>query len=122
MKKEIVCLCCPRSCCILVDEEKKVVTGNYCAKGKKFAFTEVTCPRRTLTSTIKVMGGTCELVPVKTNTSIDKRLFEEFINKLRSLTVKAPVHLGDTVIENVLGTKVNIVATMDVEEKESEFL
>ena len=50
MTKELVCIVCPRSCRMTItsDGDELVVTGNTCKRGKEFAVSEMTDPRRTV--------------------------------------------------------------------------
>ena len=52
MTKELVCIVCPRSCRMTItsDGDELVVTGNTCKRGKEFAVSEMTDPRRTADS------------------------------------------------------------------------
>ena len=63
--KELTCINCPMGCRITVEmdgEEIISVTGNTCKRGETYARTEVTAPVRTVTTTIKVIGGTSDRV------------------------------------------------------------
>ena len=44
----------------------------------------------------------------------ERKIFD-CIAALRGVTIKAPVHIGDIVLENVAGTGVNIVAAGNVD-------
>ena len=84
MKKEMICIICPRGCHLVVDEEMNV-TGNTCPKGKEYALSELTRPQRIITSTIRVNNRENTVVSVKTDKTIDKsKMFDvmEIINKL----------------------------------------
>jgi len=52
---------------------------------------------------------------VKTEHDIPKDKIFDCIAALRGVTIKAPVHIGDIVLENVAGTGVNIVAAGNVD-------
>ena len=56
-------------------------------------------------------GGRLPVVPVKTSSPIPKEKIFECMTEINKVTLKAPVSIGDVVIEDVLGTGVNIVAT-----------
>lgn len=87
------------------------VTGNTCKRGDAYARSEMTHPVRSLTSTVKVKGGVHPVVPVKSAKPIPKEKMFECMEQINSVTLDAPVKIGDVVIENVLGTGVDIVAT-----------
>jgi CxxC motif-containing protein len=57
MKKEFVCINCPRGCMLTVDTETLEVKGNSCPRGEAYGKAEVTNPVRTVTSTVKIVGG-----------------------------------------------------------------
>ena len=88
-ERELICIGCPMGCPIVVKmEDGKVtsVTGNTCPRGEEYARKEVTDP--TIFDCIAALCG---------------------------VTIKAPVHIGDIVLENVAGTGVNIVAAGNVD-------
>lgn len=114
MIKNIVCVSCPLGCPIEVTMENGEVVsvkGNTCKRGDAYARTEMTAPKRSLTSTIKVSGGKLPVVPVKSSAPLPKELMLECMSEINRVTVKAPVKTGDVVIENILNTGVDIVAT-----------
>jgi CxxC motif-containing protein len=117
MIKEMICINCPRGCHIKVDTEKLTVEGNFCPRGKAYGISEVTDPKRTVTSTALVTGGVIDRVSVKTDKPVSKKRMMEVMGEINKLSLKAPVHIGTVLIPHVLGTDANIVATKTVEEK-----
>ena len=73
-----------------------------------------TAPTRTLTTTVRVSGGTQPLVSVKTAAPIPKELLFDAMKVLRKLTVAAPVALGQVVMEDLCGTGIGVVAGKEV--------
>lgn len=59
------------------------------------------------------------MINVKTERDIPKDKIFECIVALRGVTMKAPIHIGDIILENVADTGVNIVAAGNVEYKEA---
>ena len=121
-RKELICIGCPMGCPIVVEmEDGKVlsVTGNTCPRGESYARKEVTNPTRIVTTTVRVDGGKVPMINVKTERDIPKDKIFECIAALRGVTMKAPVHIGDIILENVAYTGVNIVAAGNVEYKEA---
>lgn len=117
-KRELICIGCPMGCPIVVEmEDGKVlsVAGNTCPRGESYARKEVTNPTRIVTTTVRVDGGKVPMINVKTEQDIPKDKIFECIAALRGVTIKAPVHIGDIILENVAGTGVNIVAAGNVE-------
>ena len=121
-RKELICIGCPMGCPIVVEmEDGKVlsVTGNTCPRGESYARKEVTNPTRIVTTTVRVDGGKVPMSNVKTERDIPKGKIFECIAALRGVTMKAPVHIGDIILENVADTGVNIIAAGNVEYKEA---
>lgn len=116
-QKKITCIVCPLGCEVTVcmDGEKILdISGHSCKRGAIYAETEITDPRRTLTTTMRVQGGTCPLVSVKSAQPIKKGMLFESMKRINETTIKAPVHIGDVLIANICGLDANIVATADV--------
>lgn len=121
-RRELICIGCPMGCPIVVEmEDGKVlsVTGNTCPRGESYARKEVTNPTRIVTTTVRVDGGKVPMINVKTEQDIPKDKIFECIAALRGVTIKAPVHIGDIILENVADTGVNIVAAGNVEYNEA---
>ncbi|MDD2434153.1 MAG: DUF1667 domain-containing protein [Bacilli bacterium] len=111
--KEIICVVCPKGCHILVDDSGKM-SGYTCLRGKKYAEDELVCPKRTLTSTVKIVSSEMVRLPVATNGDIPKALLFEVMQDLAKVEVKAPIHLHDVIIKDVRGTGVDIIATRSI--------
>ena len=117
-ERELICIGCPMGCPIVVKmEDGKVVsvTGNTCPRGDVYARKEVTDPTRIVTTTVRVADGKEPMINVKTEHDNSKDKIFDCIAALRGVTIKAPVHIGDIVLENVAGTGVNIVAAGNVD-------
>jgi len=54
---------------------------------------------------------------VKTDAPVPKGMVDEVLTVIRAAAVKAPVMVGDVLIENVAGTGANVVATRRVTKK-----
>lgn len=119
MKKEFTCICCPLGCQITVMEEngELVVTGNNCPKGEKYVIDEMTNPTRMVTSMVEVNGGDIPVVSVKTKEAIPKDKIDDCIKALKGVRVKAPVKIGDVIVDNVAGMGIPVIATKNVAEK-----
>lgn len=117
---ELICIVCPKGCHLKVDEENGyAVTGNSCEKGAAYGKKELTNPTRVVTSTVRVEGGDKRRVSVKTNRDIPKGKMMEAAALLDSVILTAPVHIGDVVLENILGTGADFVATGMVAENKA---
>ncbi len=117
--RELICIGCPLGCALLVetDEQGAVlsVQGNTCKRGEDYGRREVTAPARTVTSTVRVVGGIEPVAPVRTRTDIPKEKIWDCMEAVRAARVKAPVRLGDVAIANVAGTGVDVIVTKDVD-------
>lgn len=115
--RELICIGCPMGCMMTVPMENGQVTsviGNTCKRGDDYARKEVTNPTRIVTSSVCVTGGVLPVVSVKTREDIPKGKIPEVMKALKAVTVKAPVNIGDVMLENVAGTGVDIIATKPV--------
>ena len=117
-ERKLTCIGCPMGCPLTVvmnGEEVVSVTGNTCKRGDVYARKEVTNPTRIVTSTVRVSGGSIDMVSVKTKEDIPKGKIFECVKALKSVEILAPVHIGDVLVKDVAGTGVDIVATKNVE-------
>lgn len=117
-KRELTCIGCPMGCLVTVEMEGQEilsVTGNTCKRGDIYARKEVTNPTRIVTSTVRIEGGEKERLSVKTMSDVPKDRIRDVMEAINGCTVKAPVHIGDIVIENTAGTGVPVIATRNVE-------
>jgi CxxC motif-containing protein len=114
--KSILCIVCPNGCRIVVEEKADGfdVSGNQCKRGIDFAIAEITNPTRTLTSTVRTSFPGVPVLPVRTAGEIPKGKIRELMNILNTVTVKQPLGIGETVVENILGLGVNIIATSNI--------
>lgn len=110
---ELVCINCPLGCHLTATKngDEIVVTGNNCPRGAKYATDELTCPKRTLTSTVKINNSTLNSLPVITSTQIPKEKMFEVMRALKGVTVEAPVENGQVIIKNVCGLDADIIAS-----------
>ena len=114
---KMICITCPVGCALEVTHEGTTVinvTGNTCKKGIDYAKGELTDPRRMVATTVKVHGGRHPLVPVYTAAPVPKPLIFDLLAALRTVELEAPVHMGEVVLANALGTGVDVVASRDM--------
>ncbi|HEW92248.1 MAG TPA: DUF1667 domain-containing protein [Thermotogaceae bacterium] len=117
MDKKIICIACPIGCEINVHIEKDgkmKIQGNRCKRGESYAKDEILNPKRVLTMSIRVENGEMDLVSVKTDGSIPKKLIPKAIEYLKGVKIRAPIKVGDVIVENLLDTGVKVVATRTV--------
>ncbi len=116
-RTEMTCIVCPNGCRMVVREGpdgRPVVTGAECPKGITHAFEELGNPLRVLTSTVRVIGGICRVVPVRTAAPVPKRRIPECMEAIKTLVVEAPVVRGGVVVEDLAATGVPLIATWTV--------
>jgi CxxC motif-containing protein len=112
-KREFVCIVCPVGCSLIIDGEGESprVSGNQCKRGEVYGKQEYLRPMRMVTSSVAVDGGAQPLCSVKTEREIDKAKIFEAIEAIRSMRVRAPVEIGQTIAQDIAGTGVRLIAT-----------
>lgn len=116
-RKELICIGCPMGCPLtvtLADGAVCQVEGNTCPRGDAYARKELTNPTRIVTTTVRVQGGRLPVVSVKTAADIPKSSVLACVRALRSVTVQAPVAIGQVVLPDAAGTGVPVIATKSV--------
>ena len=119
-KRELTCIGCPMGCRITVILESGQITevnGYTCKRGEAYARQEVTAHMRSVTTTVRLSEGDGPVVPVKTAGEIPKEKIFDCVLALKSVTVKAPVHIGEKILTEVAGTGIDIIATKSVGRK-----
>ncbi len=118
---DMTCVVCPIGCHlkVTVDENGNFlsVTGNRCPRGEAYAKEEITDPKRVLPTSVKVIGGELPLTSVRTEKAIPKRLIFSAMKVIKSIQVNAPVKRGQIILENILDTGVNVIATRTVKKQ-----
>ncbi len=110
--KNLTCIVCPLGCPITAQMDGNniiSISGSSCRRGEAYARAELTDPRRTLTTTMRIEGA--GLVPVKSSGALPKALLRDSMDIINVARAKAPVMPGDVLIANILSTGVDIVAT-----------
>ena len=117
--RNLICVSCPRGCPVTVtmDDNGNIVevTGNTCKRGDTYARAEVTHPERMLATTARVTGGSAYVVPCKTTVPIPKDMLFDAMKVINEASIPAPVKIGDVIINNILDTGADIVATNNVD-------
>lgn len=122
MKKKMICISCPMGCRLIVTDDVKEesgykVEGNMCPRGKAYGIKEMTNPTRMVPSTVKIRNGILSRLPVKTSEGVPKDMIFKCMDEINKVEVEAPIKVGDVIIENILGTGVNIVSTRTMKMK-----
>jgi CxxC motif-containing protein len=114
--KDIRCIVCPTGCLVHVENVngELIIEGHSCKRGEEYAREEFIAPKRILTTTMRVEGGFLPLIPVRSEKPIPKDKLEEVLKEIAKSQVKAPIKMGDTLIENVLELQINIIASRNL--------
>jgi CxxC motif-containing protein len=117
-EKRFICIMCPLGCSVTVKYDDKgsivQILGASCKKGEAYVKEESTKPVRVLTSTVAIKGAAFSRLPVRTSGLIPKERIFDCMKEIEKMRVKAPVKLGDKIIENLLELGVDVVATRDL--------
>ena len=101
-KMELTCVVCPNGCLLTVWQEDGVthVEGAACKNGVRYGETELTDPRRVLTTSVAVNGGVLPLVSVRSTAPIPQKYLLPAVAALKTISVDAPIRIGDLVYED----------------------
>lgn len=110
MKRDLICIICPRGCSLCADVQGNAVTvsGNACPKGQEYAVRECTNPVRTVTATVRVSNRYNTMASVKTVTPVAKDKMMDVMAVLRNTQVQAPLNIGDVILSQVCGSDIII--------------
>ena len=114
-RTNLTCIECPLGCSIDVETEGASVLsvqGNGCPRGKAYAESEVVCPRRVLTSTVRAKSG--EMIPVKTARPVKKAEMFELMQKINGVHPVLPVRIGDVLYAHIT-EDIDLIATGNVD-------
>ena len=120
MKKELICIVCPKSCNLNIQiDNKKIlsVKGALCKRGEEYAYQEITNPKRKIASSIKVINGELPLVSIRLSAPIPKNEVFNVMGEIKKTEVHAPIKIGQVLIKNVLGLGIDIIATKNIDKK-----
>ena len=113
---KLICIVCPNGCHLEAENNNGTitVTGNKCNRGIKFATEELTCPKRSLTTTVATSFSQLPVVSVRTSGDLPKEKIIEAMDILRKIKLDKKLKIGETVIENILGTGIDVIVTTDM--------
>lgn len=117
MERELTCIICPNGCRIKVEYEGTNINnikGDECPKGKDYVKNEITNPLRVFTGSVLVENGDFSLVSVKTSVPIPKKYLKKIGEITRQLKVESPIKIGQIIASNLLGGKVDLIATRKI--------
>lgn len=113
-QRQFICVTCPVGCTIdatVEDRELLEIQGQACKRGVAFVREELTAPRRTLTTTVRVRGGVLPLVPVRSAGALPKELISSIVRDLREIVLDAPIAEHQVVVRDVHGTGIDIITS-----------
>ena len=117
MEREFTCIICPNGCRIKIEYEGTNINnikGDECPKGKDYVKNEITNPLRVFTGSVLVENGDFSLVSVKTSVPIPKKYLKKIGEITRQLKVESPIKIGQIIASNLLGGKVDLIATRKI--------
>jgi CxxC motif-containing protein len=122
MSREIICIVCPNSCRLTVEESGETikVSGNECSRGAEHGIQEYRDPVRMLTTTVAVRGGVLPRLPVISTAEIPRTKLNECLDALYRMEVDAPLHCGDVIVTNICGTGADVAASRSLKRVEGE--
>lgn len=118
MKKTMTCIVCPIGCEITVEHENgsiASISGNTCKRGEAYAKNEILSPSRTLTTTVRIEGGSMPLVPVRTDKPIPKAMLFKAMEQANACIAKAPIKCGDVIIADFVENGTNLIACRSID-------
>lgn len=109
----MTCIECPNGCHLIVDDEANPirVTGNQCKRGHDFAISELTHPMRRISSTVRTSNHNYPVLPVRVSGDIPKERIMDVMAVINQTVVTGEPQRGDVIIPDVLGLKVDVIAT-----------
>jgi CxxC motif-containing protein len=118
LKEKLICIICPIGCELTVEHDEKAiesVDGNRCKRGLEYAQEEIFDPKRIVTTTVRIVGASVPLLPVRTDRSVSKGVTFEVVRIAASLETEAPVQVGEILVSNIAGSGANLVSTRNLE-------
>ena len=118
MTRNFTCILCPNGCDIPAEYQEKTLlscTGNLGPKGEGYVRQELSDPRRTISSSVLVDGGTLPLVSVRLTAPVPRERIFDVMGYIHTLHITAPVQAGTVLAENILGLGSDLIATRTVD-------
>ena len=115
-ERKMTCIVCPNGCALTVREENGtiMVEGNKCPRGKAFGESEITCPMRTICTTVRTIFPEVPVLPVRVSCEIPKDKIFDVMKEINRVTVTERLGTGDPVIRNVLGLNADVIVTRSI--------
>ena len=119
IKKEVICVVCPRGCIVNVEykgNDVVQITGNKCKKGIDFAKEEAIDPKRILTTTLGIDSSSFRRIPVRSSEPVSRDKILNIVREIKRIKVKPAIKMGDVIAKNFMDTGIDIIASMDINE------
>jgi CxxC motif-containing protein len=138
MKRELTCVTCPFSCRLSAegdDAENLIVSGNRCKRGLAYAKAEIFDPKRLVTGTVglaprvspssqvteKALDAPApehrpHRLPCRTRSGFPRDRIPELLGVLGETRASLPVRAGDVLVNDLLGTGIDLIATRSLSE------
>lgn len=116
--RTFTCIVCPNGCSIETEYENGKllsIKGNKCKKGAQYVEQELTDPRRTIASTVRITGASLPLCSVRLTQAIPKKDIFRVMEEINKVCLSAPVSIGQVVLSNVCGLASDVIVTRNME-------
>ena len=116
MTDGLTCILCPVGCELDVDRagDDLEVMGNQCEKGIGFAEEEILHPMRNLATSVPLLGTVSRMVSVRLSGPVPRDKIFPVLAEIAGLRPEPPICRGLVLIQNVLGTGADVIATRTV--------
>lgn len=112
--QERICIGCPAGCHLTIrklDSGDFEVSGNTCPRGRTYAVSEMTDPRRIVTACVPVNSPAVPCLPVKTSAPLPMKLISSLVKQIYAMRLDIPASAGTVLIRDFAGSKVDVVLT-----------
>jgi CxxC motif-containing protein len=114
MSERLTCVLCPIGCELEAERPAAGtldVRGAQCDRGPDFAAAEILRPKRNLATSVPLRGTASDMVSVRLSAPVPRDLIFPILAEIAGLRPEGPVHRGQVLVSNVLGTGVDVIAT-----------
>lgn len=118
-ERSFTCIVCPAGCRLKAsfDEASKawLVEGNKCDRGRQYAVSEMSDPKRTVTAVVRTDSEALPWAPVRSSAPLRRPLVLPLLKAIYSMEAKAPFKTGDVLIKDYGSSGVDVIFTRDSE-------
>jgi CxxC motif-containing protein len=117
MRRTFTCILCPNGCEIVSETDGREllsIRGCGCDKGREYVEQELSSPMRTISSLVRVWGGTQPLASVRLSEPVPRERIFDVMAEIKKLTLSAPVHIGQVTLPDILGLGSDVIVTKNV--------